>query len=229
MWNGKNKAVTFSYDDGIEQDIRLVDIFNTYGMKCTFNLNSGLMTPESCWENKGVHIKRMTPDRLPELYKGHEIAVHCRTHPALTGLDDDAVRREIADDRSALEKLFGTEIRGMAYPYGAYDERVMRIAGECGIRFARTCADTYGFSLPGTPLAFGASCRHAYAGLKELLEFFLAYEGEEPAVFCLWGHSYEFDVDGNWDVIEALCKRLAGRSDIFFGTNSEVLFDVNLS
>ena len=155
MWNGKNKAVTFSYDDGIEQDIRLVDIFNTYGMKCTFNLNSGLMTPESCWENKGVHIKRMTPDRLPELYKGHEIAVHCCTHPALTGLDDDAVRREIADDRSALEKLFGTEIRGMAYPYGAHDERVMRIAGECGIRFARTCADTYGFSLPGTPLAFG--------------------------------------------------------------------------
>ena len=97
MWNGKNKAVTFSYDDGIEQDIRLVDIFNTYGMKCTFNLNSGLMTPESCWENKGVHIKRMTPDRLPELYKGHEIAVHCRTHPALTGLDDDAVRDHVFD------------------------------------------------------------------------------------------------------------------------------------
>ena len=31
------KAVTFSYDDGIEQDRRLVDIFNSYGMKCTFN------------------------------------------------------------------------------------------------------------------------------------------------------------------------------------------------
>ena len=105
----------------------------------------------------------------------------------------------------------------------------MMIAMECGIRFARTCADTYGFSLPGTPLAFVASCRHAYAGLKELLERFLAYEGEEPVVFCLWGHSYEFDVDGNWDVIEALSKRLAGRSDIFFGTNSEVIFGVNLS
>ena len=47
--------------------------------------------------------------------------------------------------------------------------------------------------------------------------------------YSVWGHNYEFDVDGNWDVIEALCKRLAGRSDIFFGTNSEVLLDVNLS
>ena len=36
------KAVTFSYDDGVEQDIRLIEILNTYGLKCTFNLNSGL-------------------------------------------------------------------------------------------------------------------------------------------------------------------------------------------
>ena len=49
MWNGKNKAVTFSYDDGIEQDKRLVDIFNTYGLKCTFNLNSGIMNEKGNW------------------------------------------------------------------------------------------------------------------------------------------------------------------------------------
>ena len=49
MWNGKNKAVTFSYDDGTEHDIRLVEIFNRYGMKCTFNLNSGLMNEDGGW------------------------------------------------------------------------------------------------------------------------------------------------------------------------------------
>ncbi len=44
MWDGKKKAVTFSYDDGVVYDRRLVGIFNKYGLKCTFNLNSGIMT-----------------------------------------------------------------------------------------------------------------------------------------------------------------------------------------
>ena len=38
---GLAKALTFSYDDGVEQDIRLVEILDKYGMKGTFNLNSG--------------------------------------------------------------------------------------------------------------------------------------------------------------------------------------------
>ena len=29
MWNGKKKAVTFSYDDGVTQDRRLVEMMNT--------------------------------------------------------------------------------------------------------------------------------------------------------------------------------------------------------
>ena len=28
MWNGKNKAITFSYDDGVTQDIRLAALFH---------------------------------------------------------------------------------------------------------------------------------------------------------------------------------------------------------
>ena len=43
MYNGKNKAITFSYDDGLTQDIRLIEIFNKYNLKGTFNLNSGLL------------------------------------------------------------------------------------------------------------------------------------------------------------------------------------------
>ena len=39
---GKRKALTLSYDDGVEQDITLMGILDKYGIKCTFNLNSGL-------------------------------------------------------------------------------------------------------------------------------------------------------------------------------------------
>ena len=220
MWNGKKKAVTLSYDDGVESDRRLVELLNKYGLKCTFNLNSGLMTPDSCWESNGVMIRRMSPEGLPELYKGHEIAVHCVTHADLTQLNDEAVRREIGHDKAALEELFGCQIQGMAYPYGAYDQRVIRIVGECGIRFSRTCNDTHSFALPEVPLAFGATCRHKDPMLWELLDRFLA--SDEPGVFCLWGHSYEFDVDGNWELIEEFCRRISGREDIFYGTNSQV-------
>ena len=38
---GKAKALTLSYDDGVEQDIRLMDIMDKNGLKGTFNLNSG--------------------------------------------------------------------------------------------------------------------------------------------------------------------------------------------
>ena len=41
--SGKNKAITFSYDDGVTQDIRLIELLNKYDLKCTFNLNSELL------------------------------------------------------------------------------------------------------------------------------------------------------------------------------------------
>ena len=40
MFNGKMKALTFSYDDGVTQDVRLAELFHKYGMKATFNINS---------------------------------------------------------------------------------------------------------------------------------------------------------------------------------------------
>ena len=37
---GKQKALTLSYDDGVQQDIRFIEILDKYGIKCTFNINS---------------------------------------------------------------------------------------------------------------------------------------------------------------------------------------------
>ena len=52
---------------------------------------------------------------------------------------------------------------------------------------------------------------------------FLSLEVEEPALLYIWGHSYEFEADRNWDRMEKILKQLAGHSDIFYGTNAEVL------
>ncbi len=223
MWNGKNKALTFSYDDGISQDIRLVEILNKYGMKCTFNLNSGIMNENGSFQLGELPITRMAPDGLSELYKGHEIAVHTLTHPSLTELSDDEVRREIGEDKVNLEKIFGTEICGMAYPYGTFSERVIKIAREYGIKYSRTVMDAPDFAPQDNLMEFKATCHHKNPRLWELFDEFLRSDCSESAIFCLWGHSYEFEVDNNWELIEEFCRKAAFREDIFYGTNSEVL------
>lgn len=52
--DGKQKAVTFSYDDGCRDDIRLVEILNRYKIKCTFNINSACI-PEKDGALYGYH------------------------------------------------------------------------------------------------------------------------------------------------------------------------------
>lgn len=54
VFNGKNKALTFSFDDGNVDDIRLIKIMNKYGLKGTFNLNSGKMTHANFWRFSDV-------------------------------------------------------------------------------------------------------------------------------------------------------------------------------
>lgn len=223
MWNGKSKAVTFSYDDGITQDKRLVEIFNRYGLKCTFNLNSGIMNESGSFMIGELPVTRMVPDGLAELYRGHEIAVHTLTHLNLTELNDEAVRQEILADKENLERIFSTKICGMAYPYGAFDERIIRIAENCGIEYSRTTIDAPDFALQRELMKFKATCHHKNPKLWELLDEFLSYDGVEPAIFCLWGHSYEFDADNNWELIEEFCRRVSGHGNIFYGTNKEVL------
>ena len=72
-------------------------------------------------------------------------------------------------------------------------------------------------------LRFQSTCHHADPELMALAKKFVESDPDKPQIFYVWGHSYEFDVNNNWNVIEDLCKYLSGRDDIFFGTNSEVL------
>ena len=88
---GKHKVLTMSYDDGKFADRKLVDIFNKYGIKGTFNLNSGLY-------NDG---KRIDPSEWRELYKGHEVAAHTLTHPTI--------------DSALLSRLFRNFLRTASF------------------------------------------------------------------------------------------------------------------
>ena len=69
MWSGKNKAITFSYDDGVTQDKRLIEIFNKYDLKGTFNINSGLLGRDGTLVRDGVEIshKRFLGEELKHI------------------------------------------------------------------------------------------------------------------------------------------------------------------
>ncbi|MDR1400117.1 MAG: polysaccharide deacetylase family protein [Treponema sp.] len=220
--NGTMKALTLSYDDGVEQDKRLVEILNKYHIKATFNLNSGIQTGASKWESHGCPIRRMNIAGLPALYAGHEVAVHSLTHPHLQELDSDTIRNELEQDKINLERIFQTPVYGMAYPYGTFNQQVVDVAKACGLRYSRGVVSTHSFDLPPDLLVYQPTCHHKDPQVLQLVQTFLDMEQPDThKVFYLWGHSYEFDVDDNWHIIEEFCKLVAGRHDIFYASNAE--------
>ena len=143
--DGKSKVLTLSYDDGVVQDIRLIDIMNKYGIKGTFNISSGLYLDEDAIRDR--YYGRMKLSEAKELYvgSGHEVAVHTLTHPNLTLLEEEEIIRQVEEDRKQLSNYCGYEVVGMAYPCGGENNnaRVAKIIQErTGIKYARTITST---------------------------------------------------------------------------------------
>ena len=230
MFNGKMKAVTFSYDDGVTQDQRLIRILDRYGLKCTFNLNSGLLGRPGSLIREDVTVAHVKPRacEVRGIYEGHEIAVHTLTHPALSNLSDEDVVREVEEDRIALSELAGYEVVGMAYPGGTHvmNEHVADlIRTRTGVKYARTTTSTHNFDLQQNLHIFNPSVYHhvEWDKLFELGERFISLKTDVPQIYYIWGHAYEFDIHGDWERFEEFCRLISGHDDIFYGTNREVL------
>ena len=229
--DGKRKVVTLSYDDGVIQDIRLIEIMNKYGIKGTFNLNSSKFRPEDSEpikEPTGTTKDKLKLSEAVKLYKdsGHEVAVHGYSHLMLNYFTDPEIVSEIVSDRINLEKEFGTIVNGMAYAYGKFNDRIIDCIKKCGIVYSRTGVKDETFSLPENWLLWHPTCHHNDPELMELARKFietpLRNQFCDLKVFFVYGHSYEFDHDNNWDVIEDFFKYIGGREDIWYATNKEI-------
>lgn len=222
---GKRLAVTFSFDDGVVHDRRVVEFFNAHGLKGTFNLNSGGLqrTGKPCPASGG----HLDASEVAEVFRGHEVAVHTVTHPHLPALDAAQIAREVLEDRVALEELVGYPVRGMAYPFGTYDARVIEVLRQLGIVYSRTCENNPRPFPVDEPLAW-PSTMHQYAGeegdrvpdrFRKVLN-----NPNYSGVFFVWGHTYEFANANDWDALERLFLPLAGHDEVWYCTNIE-LFD----
>lgn len=223
--DGKSKVLTLSYDDGVVQDIRLIGIMDKYGLKGTFNINTGLYLDENSVREK--FYGRMKLSEAKELYtnSGHEVAVHAFTHPFLEKLSSAEVITEIIEDRKNIETQYGTLARGMAYPFGTYSDDVIEDLKKCGICYSRTVRTTENFGFPENWLALHPTCHHNNPKLMELAKHFAEDAPRYSSynwMFYLWGHSYEFDNNNNWEVIEKFAEYIGDREDIWYATNIEI-------
>ena len=226
MWQGKNKAVTFSFDDGVSQDVGAIKILDKYGLKATFNLNSGRWGKvfTTAYGAKRITIEA---ESVKELYKNHEVAVHTIDHVNLTEQTEEEVVRQVDEDRKALESLVDYPVRGMAYPCGGVnnDDRVAEIIrNNTPICYSRTITPTYSFDLQENLLRFNPTVHMSQSKkLFELVEEFLALKTDKPQLLYIWGHTYEFDEGGlTWEEFEKVCQMLSGKEDIFYGVNREI-------
>ena len=227
---GLRKALTLSYDDGVEQDIRLMETLDRYGIRCTFNLNSGCWAPEGTIYPAGHIHRRMSASQVAELYRNpnHEVAAHCLTHASLTELNPGQVTHEVLADRENLEAMFGGLVRGLAYPFGTYSDTVVDALKATGVAYARTVVSTNNTEIPVDWLRLHPTCHHNAPNLMQLCDRFLADTAPFGSrLFYLWGHSYEFEANDNWEVLEAFCEKMAGHEDIWYATNIEIVDYVN--
>ncbi len=209
--NGKLKALTLSYDDGLAADRRLVAICNRHGLRGTFNLNSTVLG------RPGM----ITAREVPTLYAGHEVASHTARHPHLPRLSPEAIAAEIREDQERLRQIWGQPVRGIAYPYGEYDDRVAAAVPALGLEYGRTTRYNGRFDLPADLYRWGGSCFH-FDRLLETGELFQALNPVTPALMLVWGHSWEIEETDRWDLLETFAARLGPDAQIWHATNIAV-------
>lgn len=243
---GRSKALTLSYDDGVEHDKRLIAIMRKYGLKGTFNINSGLYAQPDAVSASGAggsiagsngalrgtggdgirkSRRRMTLEEARSLYcgSGMEVACHTLTHVLGGNLPSHVSLQQIAEDRKNLEEQFQCLVRGMAYPGGHYDDQVIEMMKYAGIVYGRTDRWTHDFALPEDWYRLTGTCHHGDPKLMELASQFVEKQVRyDPILFYLWGHSYEFEEQDNWQIIEQFASFMGGREEIWYASNIEI-------
>lgn len=222
---GKKKAFTISYDDNITQDERLIKKMEQYHIKGTFNIIPGWFSKEDAVFPEGETYINVTEKKAKNLYDNSlvEVANHGYDHQKSTTVPPIQLMEDIVKCRQELENMYDRIITGYAYPYGLYNETLIQILKNAGISYARTVESTYEFHLPEDWLILNPTCHHAEPELMELAEKFLNDTvADDSYMFYVWGHTFEFDEQDNWHIVDDLFEKVANKEDVWYETNGEI-------
>ncbi|MEV0615517.1 polysaccharide deacetylase family protein [Nonomuraea sp. NPDC050404] len=110
----KLKCVALTFDDGPgEHTGRLLDLLSSRDVRATFFVIGQMVAADK----EGRTVRRIVDD-------GHEIGNHSWSHPALAGLSQEALKRELKYTDDIVRKLTGVRMRVMRPPYGSTDDQV---------------------------------------------------------------------------------------------------------
>jgi peptidoglycan/xylan/chitin deacetylase (PgdA/CDA1 family) len=196
------------WDDGVVDDVRLIDILRKYSAKASFNLNFASHQNSRYLSWKYQDQKEVWKLALPELrgvYAGFRVANHTLTHAWPTRVPEAEMRRDIFAGREALEQHFGYPVTGFAYPFGDYNAAVKIAVRESGAVYARTTRNSARVFPPVDAMEFHSSCHHAAPDFWEAYDRVKSQDG----VFYFWGHAYEFVTEADWQVIETKIARIS--------------------
>lgn len=209
---GKHKVLTMSFDDGRTEDRQLVRLFNQYGIRGTFNLNAGLNWPD-----------RVPASEWKDLYKGHEVACHTYLHPTIARSPLEQVAQQVLADRMGLESVMGYPVRGLAYPNGSWTPEIAAMLPALGIRYGRVVGDTHNFEIPHDFMTWKATCHHTHNLLEDGERFVALHKTQYLYMMYVWGHSFEFTCQADWDMMEKFCDMAGGKDDTWYATNIEIV------
>lgn len=234
------KYITIRMDDGITQDEKMMEIMRKYGVDCcTFYVNTGLLGAN--WQWVGQHFNRpdVTHIRYPRkrlesgIYDGFDVECHTLNHPSLKNLTEREVTNEVKRDATNIEKIFGYEPVGLAWPGGdtEWNEgNIVTILETTDIRYGScTTRNTQmglgKFSLPQYFMTWYPTCSFSDADSLTLLNEFIKADCTEDMLFYVWGHGYELDIYNTWDKFDLMIKTIAEAAEkddsIVLVTNAE--------
>ena len=211
------KFFIFSIDDGTIYDQKVIDIFNKYHIKATFNLNSGL--GNFVWYLDGKPIERFDLNKNPHLYDGHEVASHSLTHPHMTMCPNEEIVRQVGEDIVNLEKIFKRDVHTFAFPFHDADDRCINIIKHLhNIKIIRISDLDQSFKMPDRYHVRITSLNVDEA--VNLVDDFIKDETAELFVFV--SHAYDFEVNHTYDKLEELCQKVISQNDIKIITMGEL-------
>ena len=228
-----SKYFTFSFDDGVTQDLRAIDIFKKHGFYgCTFFINTGLLGASWAWVGEqfgrpDVPHLRFTEEELKTgIYDGFDVAVHTLHHPSLSSCDDtpEKITEEVQGDADNIKRIFGYAPVGMSWPGGEFqatEKTVKTILETTDIRYSRGVASTYDFRLPDDFMIWRPTCSLSDERTIELAKSFKELKTDGDALFYVWCHAYELDFFNTDGRLDELISIMTGADDIKCVTNTE--------
>jgi peptidoglycan/xylan/chitin deacetylase (PgdA/CDA1 family) len=133
-WRGRarlpRRPVVLSFDDGyLSQGVAAGDVLRAAHWPGVLNL---------AWHNLGTP-GGLTRGRVRTMIRdGWEIDAHSLTHPDLTTLGAEALKREVAGSRAAIAHAFGVPVNAFCYPAGRFGPAVEAAVRAAGYRAATT-------------------------------------------------------------------------------------------